>query len=34
MALVFGVSFGGVGVAGLAYGLRRMLNPPAGEDEE
>jgi hypothetical protein len=33
MAIVFGVSFGGVGLAGLVYGLKRTLNPPADEDE-
>jgi hypothetical protein len=33
MAIVFGLSFGGVGLGGLVYGLRRTFNPPADGDE-
>lgn len=33
MAALFGVLFGGVGLAGLVFGLRQTLHPPADGDE-
>jgi hypothetical protein len=34
MAILFGILFGGVGIGGLAYGLRLTLNPKPDDKDE
>jgi hypothetical protein len=33
-AFLFGLTFGGAGLGGLVYGIRRTLNPPVEKDED